>query len=299
MTLHAIAGLPRSGSTLLCNIINERPDSFATSTSCLTGFVRALGSVAAARVEFRNLLNLEMEATQTRYAAAVRAFCHQWHSGHGRPIVFDKSRAWNFNAKAFRDLSPDGKILLCVRDLRDVFASIERQEQKNGLITNAPMTMTGRYNCLFAEDGVIGGPYSGIIDLIDTNPDNVLIVHYESLVEAPARMLSVIEEELGLEPFAYDFDNVPDTATDPDGFYLGKFPHRASGKVEHRSPHWSEVVTPKIAADIMQKGGKYNAFFGYGEPAESKTKILPETTVPELTAEELAERELDRVMYTV
>jgi sulfotransferase len=288
MKIHAIAGMPRSGSTLLCNILNSRPGTTATPTSALPGFIRALGGVASSRIEVKQLLNLDLEGTQARFAGAVRAFCETWHSGSD--VVFDKSRGWNFNAMAFRDISPDGRILLCVRDLRDIFASVERQESKNGLITAASPSVAQRYREAFDATGVIGSPYAGVCDLIDTNPDNILVVHYESLVADPDAMMRIIEAECGLDHFEYDFDNVPDTMSEvePDGFWLGKFPHKACGKVENRCPHWSENVPISIAQDIMQKAPKYNRVFGYTQAApDTQSAVAPVAPCIDCTDSEL------------
>lgn len=261
--LHAIAGLPRSGSTLLCNIICQRPDAWATSTSCLPSFVRAVGAVASDQIEFKNLLNINQRGTEHRLAAATRAFCHQWHAVHDRPIVFDKSRAWNGNYRAFSNISPDGVILVCVRDLRDVFACVERMERPNGLLSQAPVFVRDRYAGAFAPDGVIGRPLRGVMNLVDERAANIYIVRYEDLVTDPAATMAGIYERCGMPAFDHSFDNVVDTAIDCDGFYLGKFPHKAGGKVSPRDPHYSLTIPDDIVADIMTVADTYNRVFGY------------------------------------
>jgi hypothetical protein len=148
----------------------------------LPGFVRQLNAVASNRIEMKNLLNISLEGTQERYAKSVRAFCQQWHSVHQKDAVFDKSREWNAMPLAFRDISPDGVMILCVRDLRDIFASCEREEAKNGLITTAPTSVGDRYRALFCEQGVIGNPYRAVLSLMERMPANVHIVRYEDLI---------------------------------------------------------------------------------------------------------------------
>ncbi len=41
-TIHFVAGLPRSGSTLLCNILNQNPKFHATATSGILDIVLAI-----------------------------------------------------------------------------------------------------------------------------------------------------------------------------------------------------------------------------------------------------------------
>jgi sulfotransferase len=263
MKLHAIAGLPRAGSTLLCNILSQRPETVATSTSCLPGFVRNLSLVASNRVEMKNLLNRDLARTQHRFASSVRAFCQQWHAAHNAAVVFDKSRGWNNLPLAFRDISPEGVIILCVRDLRDVFASIEREETKNGLITTAPAGINARYEEAFSPNGVVGGSYNSIMALVNSMPSNVHVVRYEDLINSPEAVLLGIEKRCGLVHFDHDLNNIPDLAIDCDGFYLGKFPHRAAGKLRREGPKWQDTVPLHIANDIVVKAQGFYQYFEY------------------------------------
>jgi sulfotransferase len=200
----------------------------------MAGLVRTVGVTASSRLEFKALLDRDLEGTQERFKKSVQAFCHEWHSHHDKEIVFDKSRAWNMFPDTFRDISPDGKIIVCVRDMRDIFASAEIAERKNGLITEAPPSVLGRYRRLFSTGGVIGGPHNAILDLLDRAPDNVVTIRYEDLVADPQSVMDLIADQCGIERYEHDFDNIPDTASDPDGHYLGKWPHRVHRKIDPR-----------------------------------------------------------------
>lgn len=277
--------MPRAGSTVLCGILNQRPDSHATSTSNLVGYMRALCGVSSSRIEFKNLLNIDQPATQARFTKSMRAFVDAWHGVHGKEVVFDKCRAWNFFPRHLRDIAPEGKLLLCVRDLRDIFASVEREDRKYSLVGDAPITLRNRYAYHFAPEGVIGGPLRAVIDLIDNNPqnkpDNIVVVHYERLVAEPAKMMAEIDKALGLEPFEYDFGNIPDTAIDPDGFYLGKFPHRVGKTLDpKRCEPWQDVIPTVIAADIMKSYPLYHNFFEYLRPMDTGPEIHAEGSGP-------------------
>jgi hypothetical protein len=229
----------------------------------LPGFVSALSSVASNSIEFKNLLNLNPEETKKRLRQSVSAFASGWHAGHGKPLVFDKSRAWNRKTEVFRDISPEGVIVCIVRDLREVFASIERENLKEGLLVAAPDTIQARYNHHFSPEGVVGAPYAGVLDIISRKPSNVFLVKFETLVADPQKVFAALYKRLGVATFPHDLHRIPNTAIDPDGFYLGKFPHICGAKLEAPKTDWREVVPESIAADIMEKAKPFNEFFGY------------------------------------
>jgi len=276
--LHAIGGLPRSGSTLLCNLLNQNSRFLASSTSALPGFVRGLSAIASERIEVRNLLERFPDQTVARLNHSVGAFCAAWYGWTDADFVFDKSRGWNDQTTAFRDLNPGGVLFVIVRDLRAVFASVEKQDRKSGLFRSSPTTIADRYRGAFAADGVIGAPLRGVMSIVDQRPENVYYIRFEDLVRRPAEMLSNIYARIGAEPFEHDFANVENTAIDPDGYYLHKFPHEGTGAVEVRPESWPEILPDWIAADIMKAAAPYNEFFKYGAPPPSQQKKEREST---------------------
>lgn len=261
--LHGVAGLPRSGSTLFCNILNQHPQIAATSTSALPAFVSGISEIASGRIETKNLLQRYPDETIARLRGATAAFCAAWHSPLGKPIVFDKSRGWTRMARTFSEINPNGAIIVMVRDLRAVFGSIEKQNAKSGLLRNSPDTLADRFAANFAPDGVIGAPYRWVVSLLDTEPSNVFYIRYEDFVANPAAKMAEVYSVLGIDPHDHDFDNVENTAIDPDGFYLHKYPHQGSGKVEAREPDWPDWVPVHIAQNIMKSAQQYNEFFKY------------------------------------
>lgn len=275
-TIHAIAGLPRSGSTLLCNILNQNPAARATPTSCTPGFMRALSTVASNRIEFQNLLDKFPKHTDARLNSSMQAFFNQWHDHGEEEHIFDKSRGWTGVPDMFGQLSPGGVILVCVRDLRDVLASIEKEDRKNGLLTPNPDTPHERYAQHFGPNGVVGAPLNGVMGLLDRKPTNALFIQYERLIADPKAVMDAMYLATGMPQFEHDFDNVPDTMSpiEPDGFWLNKYPHKASGKIEKQDGHWSDFVSETIADDIMKVAHRYNKVFGYAEEVGPSTETI-------------------------
>jgi len=161
----------------------------------------------------------------------------------------------------------EAQLLVCVRDLRAILASIEKQHAKNPLLDEAgrpvELTVAGRADKLFSPEGLVGQHIMGVMDLVNRQLPYVHIIQYEQFVRNPAQVLERVYSALEEGPFAHNFENVESTASDVDGVYLHKFPHDGSGKIEPSSDNWQEHVPPNIAAGLMQTFTGYNQAFGY------------------------------------
>jgi len=218
-------------------------------------------------IELKSDLARDREGTTKKIASSMRAFFDAWYAEHDGKIVFDKCRAWGHHILALRELYPDSKVIVLVRDLREVFSSIEKQHRKTplfeGASTGKGKTIFARADSMFSPGGMIGNPIEGIKDLIDRNLD-CLFVRYEDLVEFPDSTMNKIYCYLLEEPFTHDFDDVKNTATDPDHLYLYKFPHDGSGKVAPRPSQWREFMSDEMGATIMGRFEWFNEHFRYG-----------------------------------
>ena len=264
--MHVITGLPRSGSTLLCNILNQNPGFLATSTSELPMFLSQITHSWTGSIDVKNELNRDREATERKMLRTMRAYVEAWHESD--KLVFDKSRGWSNNILMLNKLFPRAKALVMVRDLRNVFASIEKQHRKFPLLDDAQdlrsKTLYTRADLMFGPEGVVGGPIIGIEDIIRRKHKNILFIRFEDFVKNPSGYMNSIYKFLGKDLFEHDFDNIKNTATDPDGFYLHKYPHEGSGKVESSDPEeWKSFVSDDLAKTIMERFADFNRHFEY------------------------------------
>ena len=264
--LHVLTGLPRSGSTLLQNILNQNPDFMATSTSPLVYMVNCITNTASNAIEFKAALQADREAAESRLVNSTKAFIEAWCNTD--KVVIDKSRVWASSALSLNQLYPNAKLIIMVRDLRAVFASIEKQHRKSPILDDSTSVQAraiyDRADKMFSPEGLIGMPIIGIEDLIRRNIKNVIWVQYKYFVRNPKMVMAGIYAELGETLYTHDFDNVVNTADDPDGFYLWKFPHTGSGQVrEDLTDEWKQYISDDLAITIMQRFGFFNNHFGY------------------------------------
>lgn len=264
--IHFIAGVPRSGSTLLCNILNQNPEFTATNTSVLPELVGTMTRVMSSSPEIQALLAEDGDGTQKRVQDMLRAMIGSWYPED--KIVFDKSRGWTFQALLIADLYPDAKFIITVRDLRNVFASIEKQHRKTAMFDLAQdpnsKTILSRADMMFSPGGMIGQCVVGLEDIIARTPERLFVINYEALSHDPATHISELYEFLDLPEFKHSFKNIKNVSKEHDELYLNKFPHQGSGTVKKTNRNeWKEYITPDLAEMIHARYPNYNSAFGY------------------------------------
>jgi len=284
---NVVTGVPRSCTTLMQNLLNQNPDFYCSSTSHLARESTEDVTRWISTPDFQAALGRDRQGeTSKLYERAKKLFDdrHQADAeAAGKPdaVVFDKGRGWTFALDLLWSVYPNARVIVCVRDLRDVFASMERQFRKNGLLNNSPnlisRTITARMASLFSLDGNghLGGPIAGVSDMInrglfrDGRPtdDRIILVRAEDLARAPRANMKAIYKRLNVPYYKpHQFDDVENTATDPDHTSLYHFPHEGCGKVE-ASPHkWSASFAQHIGDEIIQRYPRYFMQFGYWTP---------------------------------
>lgn len=262
---HVVTGVPRSGSTLLCNLLNQNPDIHASSTSPLAPTLGGVANYWTSAPEIKSELAHDAEEAEARMLAALRGMVSGWYSQRSENVVFDKGRGWIALADRLGALYPDARMLCCVRDPRDVFASVQRQHLRFPVLDEHAQTpIVEKAGAMFAPAGIIGGPLTHIEDQISRRSLAVVPVIFERLVADPERELRKVYAECLLDWWSgHDFENVANVATDLDALYLGKFPHDASGKVEPPAHRWDDVVPPELATQIVGRYPIFCRFFGY------------------------------------
>ncbi len=138
-------------------------------------------------------------------------------------VIFDTDRAWCAWMPALAQLSPEAKVIACVRDMPWVLDSIERLIQRNVFTPSSIFnyhpggTVYTRANGVAAQDGMVGGPYDALKQAcFGAQRDRLLVVQYETLTSDPAKTLHAIYDFIGEPAFTHDFDHVEYDVTEFD-----------------------------------------------------------------------------------
>lgn len=124
-TIHFVSGLPRSGSTLLCNLLAQNPRFHATATSAILDVMFAVRNQWDKLVEFQAAV--DKAANEAAKLRVLRGILQAYYDEVTLPVIFDKSRSWLAHLElAEAVLGDKAKVLVPVRDVRDVLSSFEK-----------------------------------------------------------------------------------------------------------------------------------------------------------------------------
>jgi len=165
------SSLPRSGSTLISNLIAQNPEFYATPTSGLSDLVlSAKNSYAHSQA----ILSQDKEAMEKAFLGFCRAGMQGFFNNlTPKEFIVDKSRDWGIHYNLLNLLYPEPKIICMVRDVRAVYASMEKNFRKNphkeSHIQNAPQligtTLDKRIN-IWADGVPVGIALDRLKDVI-------------------------------------------------------------------------------------------------------------------------------------
>jgi sulfotransferase len=205
---HFISGLPRSGSTLLSAILQQNPRFRAGISSSLCPLFTSAMNVMAG--EGHALISKE------RRYNILRGLFASWAADlPDNTVVFDTNRLWTARLAALRAVVPDAKIICTVRSVAAIMDSIERLIRANPLLPSRLFSDDERANVYTRTDALsqrnrlVGGSWTCLKEAFyGPDADALLVVDYDYLAQAPAKVTSLIYQFLGEEPFAHDFDNL-------------------------------------------------------------------------------------------
>lgn len=247
---HFIAGLPRSGSTLLSAILKQNPKFYASISDPLLEFVRSIVQTVHANVGMEVAVSI-----QQRKDLALGLFERFYRNKPN--ICFNTNRGWGAHTAMAKDLFPKSKMILCIRDIPWILDSFEVLNSKNPYTIKALFqhqdlpTVYHRVNSLMSLDGA-GGFVSGPIActkqaMFSNEKDMLCVVHYNALAQQPKIVMQKIYEFLEEPWFEHDFDNVEDSYDEFDEQANIKGLHTVKKKVEFIQRK------PIIPADLWQQ----------------------------------------------
>lgn len=263
MTIHGLAGLPRSGSTLLGNLLAQNPDIVVSGSSPL---VEVLASVSRTITSAPEVIgDLTYPSGYERHRRAMAEYGETYHNSPGK-IVFDKGRLWTNEAVLMRAVYPQSVIVATVRDPRSIIASIERQHRKTGIFGShtGQSRLLDSASAMMAPNGSVGLFLAGLEDLLARNLPNVIVVRYESFILAPTVAIDRIYNALDIDTYPHDVTAVVNNAADVDAVYRNKFPHDGSGSITaDKDRGWADVIPADLAAQVAGVNPAFMQAFGY------------------------------------
>jgi sulfotransferase len=255
-TFVGVTGLPRAGSTLLCQLLAQHPEIHCEGhSSPLCNTLLGIRRMISDDQFFLSQLDSSFDTSYAHLASAMRGFLHGWyHDSGAHQVVIDKNRAWLHAFELLLHIEPEAKLIVCLRELGQIYGSIEAQHQRTILVDFidhlADYDRFGRADMLFAKDRVIGAPLialQAVLDLPDAAKQRLYFVRFEDLVAQPVRCMSHLYAWLGLAPLEIDPEQLTMGMQESDSHYRMKYPHRQATRIATPAPH---AVPPRIQKQI-------------------------------------------------
>lgn len=237
-TYHFISGLPRSGSTLLSSILKQNPRFTSGISDPLSSYAHsiirdtntAVGMDAAVSIEKRREIIKDMFDSFYK---------------NDREVCFNTNRGWTADTSLLKDLFPNFKMIVCLRDVPWILDSFEQLNAKNPY-TIKPLyhhqelgNVHDRCRILMGETpnfgGYVHGPLINVQQSMFSNEiGHICYVEYDTLVQNPREVMQQIYQFLGESWYEHDFDNVEDSYDEFDVQAKIEGLHTVRRKVEYQ-----------------------------------------------------------------
>jgi len=263
------SSLPRAGSTLLQNVMGQNPDFYVTPTSGV------LELVYAARANYTNSPEFQAQDSQIMKDGFLN-FCNQGVFGFfnaitDKPYVIDKSRGWGVHYGFLNSFYPEPKVICMVRDLRGIFASMEKNFRKNqhkesGIVDHSKMvgTTTEKRIDVWSQSQPVGLAVERLYQIHKEGINQkMLFVRFEDFTTNPDKEMKRIYEYLGLPYFKHDFDNVQQITKEDDEVYGIYGDHKIKSKIEPLKQDFKDVLGVNACNWVKQKYQWFYDIYGY------------------------------------
>ena len=265
------SSMPRSGSTLLQNILGNNPNIYSTPTSGVCDMLIASKRVYTESPVFKAQDTEEMKK-------AFLTYCRYGIEGYfagitDRKYVVDKSRAWAINAAFLDGFYPEPKIICMVRDLCDIVASMEKnfrrfpdkwdvsQDNANpkGLSVEQRVGIW-----LDSKTPPVGITLIQLKDAIHRGfAKHIHFVKFEDLNSNPDDEMRKVYEFLEVPYYKHDFNNIQQVTHEDDKFH-GRYGDHKIKPVVKPVPSFAIELLGKFTCEKIYENNKwYFEYFNY------------------------------------
>ena len=212
-TYFFMAGLPRSGSTLLSSILNQNPDIYSGPQTDFARMMLAMYHETQRSESFHSGYNTE------GYVNVMRQIPNNFYINTEKKYIIDKNRTWGTidNLKLLDLLSNNVKIICPVRPILEILASFVELTEKNPdnfidkKIKEIPSGYyrplnDARCDLLMADEEGLEHNIFSIASALDPQHSHKFhFVVYEDLVTKPKESIDSIYDFLEIPKFNHRF----------------------------------------------------------------------------------------------
>jgi sulfotransferase len=232
-----LAGLPRTGSTLLTCILGQNPDVHVSGGSPLARLMFAAhdgcenyaseGLVRVRRTDFKDVLLTEIPRL--------------YYKDVTQKYILDKDRAWGHDPLGFLDYIADRpRVVVLLRSIPEIVESFVRINTRNG-------DMLPERN--FLEPGVdpLLDALRNTMKALQSGDDRFLFGTYDQLLTSPERFVDAVYRHYGWEPYGHNFAEITDLNLEDDEAFHTQGLHEVRPTIQRRP------VNVKVSIGLMNE----------------------------------------------
>ncbi len=206
---HLISGLPRAGTTLLSTILKQNPRFEASISGPLARFTRAIIQESSSQGGYR------FECPPEKRKNLINGLFENYYDDPTKEVAVNCNRGWGLLFHTIKDLYPDTKMLMCVRDIAQILNSFETLFRKN------PYTFTSMFSpdentnvysrceTLLRNDRTLGFAYASVKQaLCSEHKSSIMVLDYVQLASNPEQTMKAIYKFINEPFFQHDFNDV-------------------------------------------------------------------------------------------
>ena len=244
---HFIGGLPRSGTTLLSTILKQNPKFEASISGPLARFTRAVIQESSSQGGYR------FECPPEKRKKLINGLFENYYDDPTKEVAFNTNRGWGLLLPTIKDLYPDSKLILCVRDISQILNSFEWLLRKQPYVFSSmfsPEENTNVYTrceTLMNPGRTLGFAYNAVKQAITSEyKSSIMIIEYDKLAKQPEFIMKTLYNFIEEPYFEHDFNDVEASYTDFDEDVQIENLHTTRKKVEFKP---QDMIIPP---DILQ-----------------------------------------------
>ncbi len=255
-TYYFMAGLPRSGSTLLKSILNQNPELHTEPVSPVLELTHYTNTYFQDSEQY-----LGYPKPKSAHKV-ISSILEDYYDDVEKPFIIDHCRAWSNNIQMLKTfITPTPKIICPVRNITEILTSfitmIHRNSSQVSFIDQhliekgLSINDDNRCHYLMSKDGIVEQALWAQSQAFIRGDDkkHLHMVEYDDLTERPEETMKKIYEFLELNYYSHDFEHIENTHREIDDQWYLKDMHHVRKKLEKKSKKPQDI----LSADILNK----------------------------------------------
>jgi sulfotransferase len=232
-----LAGLPRTGSTLLSCILGQNPEVHVSGGSPLARLMfiahegcenyASEGLVRVRRTDFKDVLLTEIPRL---YYRDVK-----------QKYILDKDRAWSHDPLEFLNYITDQpRVVVLLRSIPEIVESFVRINIRNGDVLPERSLLEPKVDPLMDA-------LRNTIKALQSDDNRFLFGTYDQLLHGPERFVDAVYKHYDWEPYGHNFNEITDLNLEDDEAFHTQGLHEVRPTIQRR------FMNVKVSIGLMKE----------------------------------------------